>query len=366
MTLNHDYGTPAEGTTDWHVPLNENFASIDADVEVRDTEDALSQYAPNEGAKFFAVDTGRRYLGNGTDWVDIPSHSPSETTLPRETEDPADAPVGALWYRTDVDEVRARLDSGVVTLAGGPAPKTNDAKTHVTFDGDAWRSAFTGIKDDHNDTVSAPSQSGRALRVQLYEGERTGANMHFRFADNWSRRPDTVHARYWLYLGENWGLGTHDKPWDVNGGKLPGFADLTHGSAHGGGSVDDSWSTRGSFRPPKSGGDTRLGWYSYLPGKDGGYGSSDDWNENGEIRFGQWYRIDQYVEVNDVGSSNGVLRAWVDGKLAYEDTSVRFRTMDSVAVGEWWLDVFMGGGWTPGNDMALYIDDVQLWENQQL
>lgn len=366
MVLNHDYRTPAKGRRDWHVPLNENFASIDADVEVRDTESTLSQYAPNEGAKFLAVDTGRRYFGTGTEWVDIPSHPLPETVLPSETEDPANPPVGGLWYREDIDEVRAHLDSGVVTLARASTPETNDAKTRITFNDDTWRSLFDGIKDDRNDTVSSPSRSGRALRVQIPAGEHAGANMHCEFADNWGYRPEAVHARYWLRLGDKWGLGTHDKSWDVNGGKLPGFADLTHGSAHGGGSVTDSWSTRGSFRPPKSGGDTRLGWYSYLPGKDGGYGSSDDWNGNGEIEFGQWYQIDQYVEVNDVGQSNGVLRAWVDGEQAYENTSMTLRTQDNVAVGEWWLDVFMGGGWTAGRDMALYIDDVQLWEGQQL
>jgi len=32
------YNTPAEGTLDWHVPLNENFSKLDKHVEVRDAE----------------------------------------------------------------------------------------------------------------------------------------------------------------------------------------------------------------------------------------------------------------------------------------------------------------------------------------
>jgi len=68
MTENHNYNQPSEGTRDWHIPLNENFAALDTDIEVRDDESALDTYSPDEHAKFFAVDTGAVYLGDGTSW----------------------------------------------------------------------------------------------------------------------------------------------------------------------------------------------------------------------------------------------------------------------------------------------------------
>lgn len=68
MTTNHNYNTPAAGTTDWHFPLNENFNSIDADIEVRDTNDARGEYDPIAGAKFLATDTGDVYVGDGSAW----------------------------------------------------------------------------------------------------------------------------------------------------------------------------------------------------------------------------------------------------------------------------------------------------------
>lgn len=68
-TPNHSYNKPEKGKTDWHVDLNENFASIDADVEIRDTEANKGNYDPKEGAKYEATDSGAVYYGNGDTWV---------------------------------------------------------------------------------------------------------------------------------------------------------------------------------------------------------------------------------------------------------------------------------------------------------
>lgn len=68
MEKNHDYTVPKPGATDWHVPINDNFERLDRDVEIRDSEDRLGEYAPKEGAKFFATDTGATYCGDGSTW----------------------------------------------------------------------------------------------------------------------------------------------------------------------------------------------------------------------------------------------------------------------------------------------------------
>lgn len=68
MTENHNLNTPAKGTTDWHVPLNDNFERLDTDVEVRDSEGNRGQYTPKAGAKFFATDTGAAFIGDGSNW----------------------------------------------------------------------------------------------------------------------------------------------------------------------------------------------------------------------------------------------------------------------------------------------------------
>lgn len=66
---NHKYNVPAEGTTDWHIPLNENFKSFDTDIEIRDTDANKSNYTPKDGAMYRATDTGAIYIGDGSSWV---------------------------------------------------------------------------------------------------------------------------------------------------------------------------------------------------------------------------------------------------------------------------------------------------------
>lgn len=68
-TPNHKYSIPAEGTTDWHIPLNQNFTDLDTDVEIRDIEQNKSDYKPKEGAKYEATDSGAIYYGSGDTWV---------------------------------------------------------------------------------------------------------------------------------------------------------------------------------------------------------------------------------------------------------------------------------------------------------
>lgn len=67
-TNNHQYNTPAKGTADWDVPLNDNFTSLDTDIEIRDQDANKGNYDPKSGAKFVATDTEAVYIGDGTNW----------------------------------------------------------------------------------------------------------------------------------------------------------------------------------------------------------------------------------------------------------------------------------------------------------
>lgn len=62
------YNRPDAGISDWHIPLNENFARLAVDVEHRDIEANSGNYEPRAGAKFFATDTGAVYVGDGEVW----------------------------------------------------------------------------------------------------------------------------------------------------------------------------------------------------------------------------------------------------------------------------------------------------------
>jgi hypothetical protein len=66
--MSERYTTPAEGSLDWHVPLNKNFERLATDVEFRDAESNRDQYQPSERAKFLSTDTGAIYIGDGNQW----------------------------------------------------------------------------------------------------------------------------------------------------------------------------------------------------------------------------------------------------------------------------------------------------------
>lgn len=117
MTDYHDYNTPAEGTTDWHVPLNENFERLDTDVTVWDADAQRTAYPAKDGAHFVAEDTGAVYRGEGGGWTRIGSiadHDGSGSS-------------GSAYYRTVTDwgDLQDAIDlahsagGGTVVLAAG-------------------------------------------------------------------------------------------------------------------------------------------------------------------------------------------------------------------------------------------------------
>jgi len=67
-TPNHGYHIPEAGQSEWHVPLNENFAAIDRDVPVVDTEGSKTDYEAANGTLYIALDTGTVYVGDGSEW----------------------------------------------------------------------------------------------------------------------------------------------------------------------------------------------------------------------------------------------------------------------------------------------------------
>lgn len=100
MEKNHNYSTPEKGRNDWHVPLNENFDSLDTDVEIRDTEANRGNYVPKEGAKYLAIDTREVYIGDGEAWSHIGSLTVTPGDIYIQDTEPKDAKRGDLWIDT--------------------------------------------------------------------------------------------------------------------------------------------------------------------------------------------------------------------------------------------------------------------------
>ncbi len=197
---------------------------------------------------------------------------------------------------------------------------------------------------------------GSALRINVKKGSNLGADLRIKLKDL-GGEPDELYFRYYLRLADDWNPTIAD-------GKMPGLAGTYNQAGWGGRRVNgaNGWSMRGSFlRGFETGnplrGLTQLGSYAYHADMEGTYG--DIWPWTGALlERNRWYCIEQYVRLNTPKEKNGILRVWIDGRLAMEHTNLRLRTVESLHI-EWvWFDVYHGGAEVSLQDQHLYIDNV--------
>lgn len=67
QTRNHEYETPPKGETEWHIPLNRNFESIDQDVIVKGTH-ADRPGDPPTDTWYLSTDRNRLSHYDGSEW----------------------------------------------------------------------------------------------------------------------------------------------------------------------------------------------------------------------------------------------------------------------------------------------------------
>jgi len=73
QTTLHNFNVPETGDADYADTFAQYFDSVDNAIEIRDTENNISNYEPQEGAKFTATDSGVIYIGDGSSWTQITS-----------------------------------------------------------------------------------------------------------------------------------------------------------------------------------------------------------------------------------------------------------------------------------------------------
>lgn len=239
------------------------------------------------------------------------------------------------------------------------------------FEKDSWVSEWSAVTHTPKyvtqitdaDAEKFKPLSGKAVRVRLGTGDNYGGSLNYNFEKKTGTEPEEIYWRYYLRLSDNWDP-------TITGGKLPGISG-TYGRAGWGGRPSDGtngWSARGSFHtamhdnPPFGERRNTLGFYCYHADMDGSYGDVWNWTKgyNGYLANNRWYCIEQYCKMNTPGENDGILRAWVDGRLAFEKTDIKMRTVDSLKIYEIWMNVYHGGKAAAPNDMDLYFDNVVI------
>lgn len=151
------------------------------------------------------------------------------------------------------------------------------------------------------------------------------------------------------------------------GGKLPGLAG---GKGNSGGNIPDGidgWSARMMFWE-----NGKLSFYLYYPDQPGKFGHPLVWKyPNGETvhaEAGEWYTIKQYIQMNDPGKKNGIVRGWMNGELVCDVDTIRFRDTEALKVDQVFFSVFMGGDdatWAPEKDQYVWFDDFEVFNPQK-
>ena len=233
--------------------------------------------------------------------------------------------------------------------------------------GHGWTSGYDSeslkvVKTDER-TGFWPLQ-GKALRVTVPRGGNTGMNMSFAFREEGLPEPENLFFRYYLRFSSDWQT--------KEAGKLPGLSGTYNKAGWGGRKPNgyDGWSARGLYRNVISGsnplaGRIPVGNYLYHAELDGNYGEHQVWSENhmGYLQRNRWYSLEQQVKLNTPGKSDGVLRAWVDGILAYENTAINYRKTADLKIEKVWMNVYHGGMTKVEKDIHLYIDNVVVARN---
>ncbi len=244
-----------------------------------------------------------------------------------------------------------------------------------------------------------PFQNGNAvcMRLQYEDGPaRTqglgnyGVSSKMRISSFLaSDQTDELFVRHYIFLGDTWGENIHNE-----GGKRPGGISGTQsGSLYPGGwggrttNGANGWSARGGYvRQVAYGhnpleGYTALTTYLYHADQIGGYGDQMNWTitPNGLIKKGRWYSIEQQIKMNsrdglniqatvDVdgnfipgsGAFDGIVRGWVDGRLVFEKTDVRFTDMDYINIDVADFGLYYGGVENTPYDQHMAIDNIVI------
>ncbi len=66
--------------------------------------------------------------------------------------------------------------------------------------------------------------------------------------------------------------------------------------------------------------------------------------------------------MNTPEKNDGILRGWVDGRLAFEKTDVRMRDVPNLKIERIWINIYHGGTWAADSDDHLFIDNVVIAE----
>jgi hypothetical protein len=210
-----------------------------------------------------------------------------------------------------------------------------------------------GVDEGRVSITYTDNETNKALAVRYPNGEygtsASGAQWKLLFSSSY----EWVRLSYRVQFTSPFDL--------VKGGKLPG---LIGGAGNTGGGIPsgtDGWSARMMWRSEGA-----IVQYVYHPDQPEYYGEDFPWVDGAEPLFfqpGQWHDVVHEVKMNTPGLNDGSIKTWLDGELALEAESMRFRDVDDFAIDGMYFSTFFGGGsssWASTADETVLFDDFVI------
>ena len=212
--------------------------------------------------------------------------------------------------------------------------------------------------------------SGNSLAVEypagLHRSSATGAQWQLKFGQDYEEV--TLEYRVKFRAGFDF----------VRGGKLPG---LIGGTANTGGNRPDGtdgfsarmhWRTDGSSGSPLTSERANITQYLYHVDQPNSTGQDFRWDDSESADWelfesGRWYHLRHRVVmnsvVNGVGQNDGIVQAWLDGKLVLDLNNIRFRDIETLKIDGFYFSTFFGGSgnqWNTSKDEVALFDDFKI------
>lgn len=261
--------------------------------------------------------------------------------------------------------------------------------------------------DDSNYVPLAPGI--KSYKMTVPKDEFGGEFGRWLFWSNLGYEPEEVYIRTYARMGTNF---------DSMGGKFPFGFDGTYIAypdwsrnpatnrswtrpdapdyAGNGGSTSNGtngWSARGGYwaqdcstdpiclpdsdpkaNPIFKAGYRQIDYYSYWADQPDVKGTRFLWENGllGTIPKNKWFEMEQYIKLNTVnadgtGNKDGILRVWIDGRLAYENTEFRTRNWPgnyegakNIKLYSLWLNLFNGGLLPANSKIDVYMANTVI------
>lgn len=194
--------------------------------------------------------------------------------------------------------------------------------------------------------VVKDKERGKVLKVIYPKGAIGPKEGGIQF-DKPLEEANAYYLDYYIKFGEGFNF--------VKGGKLPGLT--SGGETYTGGIHPDNgegWSARYMWVDEGE----IIVYFYHLDMK---HKWGDAVRLHTKFQPGRWYRITQYIKINEADKFDGKMYVWIDGKNVLADDSVRYRIAPLGKINSFYFSTFFGGNtpdWAPTKDEAIFFDDM--------